>query len=348
MGRLSWVVAVIVVVLLAAGLGGAQGLHPYSLDDGPPLELGLALAADGSVVYPTRVVPSAASEVVALARLAGKPTGALRATWVAGDVPGRDAGAVLRADDLAPADGHWGVSARLPGPLHAGKYRLNLTADAKPWQSVDFTVADPPKAPDVRRPEDLIPLRAGTTWTYTSTREQAPEPSGKGASPAVTRSRETVTWIARGSDERGTRLERQRDGTPEVEQWWTLSPRGLDLVAVRVPGQAVQPSEPPKLLWAFPRTPSQSWPWRSARNPQEQWAFRAWGPLPVQGLKGATPGYVVLVEWTEKWPEGDVKSSLERHYVPGVGLVREVHIGGTPGPFRLWRNELMLTDFRSP
>lgn len=30
-------------------------------------------------------------------------------------------------------------------------------------------------------------------------------------------------------------------------------------------------------------------------------------------------------------PEGAVKQSVERQYLTGVGLVREVHIGGPPG-----------------
>jgi hypothetical protein len=61
---------------------------------------------------------------------------------------------------------------------------------------------------------------------------------------------------------------------------------------------------------------------------------------------GAAPGYVVLVEWSETWPEGVVKQSLERHYLPGIGLAREIHVAGTGTGLRLWRNEMTLTDLR--
>jgi hypothetical protein len=86
--------------------------------------------------------------------------------------------------------------------------------------------------------------------------------------------------------------------------------------------------------------------WTSAREARDQQSFRAWGPLEVYGPQGPAAGSVVLVEWSEAWPEGEVKQSLERHYLPGVGLVREIHIGGTGNGFRLWCYEMKLTEVR--
>ena len=344
MRRVACAVATALLSLaVIATPASAQGLVPLPVSGGPGVELGLALAADGaSVVYPTRVFPAGTPEVIVVVRLGGQLVRELQAMWVAVDVPGANPGAILWKASHAP-QGAWGVQLRLAGPLRPGKYRLDVETDGTLWQSADFAAIEPAGAPEVRRPEDLLPLRPGTRWTYDRVREESPQGSPPGK---LVTTRDTVTWTARETDARGTRAERLFGGNPAGEQWWRLSPRGLELTASRVPGQGVQAIDPPKLLWAFPPTAMRAWQWQSAREARDQQGFRMWGQVPVQGPNGVAPGSIVLVEWSEAWPEGEVKQSLERHYLPDIGLVREIHIGGTGNGFRLWRYEMTLTDVR--
>jgi hypothetical protein len=344
--RVSRAIALLGVALAVAS-ASAQGLVPLPPPGGPGLELGVALAADGaSVVYPTRIFPAGTPEVIVVVRLGGQLVRVLQATWMAVDAPGASPGAILWKASHAP-QGAWGVQLRLAGPLRPGKYRLDVETDGTPWQSASFVAIELAGAPEVRRAEDLLPLGAATTWTYERVREEAPAgPPGGGPPGQLVTTRDTVTWTARETDARGTRAERRFDGSPSGEQWWRPPPQGLELTASRIPGQGLQTIDPPKLLWPFPPTAMRAWKWTSGGDARDQQSFRAWGPLEVHGPQGPAVGSVVLVEWSEPWPEGEVKQSLERHYLPGVGLVREIHIGGTGNGFRLWRYEMTLTDVR--
>jgi len=274
---------VVLGLALAATSVGAQGLVPLPRSGSPGLELGVALAADaGSVVYPTRSFPAGTPEVLVVVRLSGQPVRVLQATWVVVDVQGATPRAVLWKASHAP-QGAWGVQLRLAGPLRPGKYRLDVETDGTPWQSAEFVAIESARVPAVLRPEDLLPLRAGTTWTYERVREEAPATSPAGSPGKLVTTRDAVTWTARETDARGTRAERRFDGSPSGEQWWRTSPQGLELTASRTPGQSLQPIDPPKLLWAFPPIAMRSWKWTSARDARDQQSFRAWGPLEVQG-----------------------------------------------------------------
>jgi hypothetical protein len=60
-----------------------------------------------------------------------------------------------------------------------------------------------------------------------------------------------------------------------------------------------------------------------------------WGPVPIKSPAGEWPGYVVLMEQ----PSANIALSVERHYVAGVGMVREVVTQA--------RNGVMLTRWES-
>ena len=65
-----------------------------------------------------------------------------------------------------------------------------------------------------------------------------------------------------------------------------------------------------------------------------------WGPLPVKGPAGEAPGYVVFL--LQKESIGAL--SGERHWLPGVGLVREVIIS-TVGDRLAGRTEMVLQKY---
>jgi hypothetical protein len=60
-----------------------------------------------------------------------------------------------------------------------------------------------------------------------------------------------------------------------------------------------------------------------------------WGPVPLKGPAGGAPGYVVLMQQ----PSEPIALSVERQYLPGLGMVREVVVQA--------RNGIMLTRWES-
>jgi len=59
--------------------------------------------------------------------------------------------------------------------------------------------------------------------------------------------------------------------------------------------------------------------------------------VPVEGPRGPAPGYVVVTEQ----PGSLATISVERHFLPGVGLVREIIITAV-GNERASRQEMVL------
>jgi hypothetical protein len=337
--RTPFPVAASLIVLLSSLGAWAQTGPAKPLAEGPVLELSLAVAADSSPVYPTRVFPTSTPEIIAVARPAkGQAARTLSATWVVAEAAGSGPGTVLLKSDTPI--GTAGAFFGLKGPLRAGRYRLDVTADGAPWQSADFTVTDSVRAPTVRRPQDLLPLASGTTWTYASAQQWA-----GGSTPAdVTldpdgKSRGTWTVTVKGPDEHGVLIERRWNGEHHSDQAYRVTERGIELTWARGAGEPGSLVDPPKVVWAFPLAPPRSWLWQSANGSQ---AFQMWGPVPVQGPRGEAPGYVVLIKWHETLSDGVLTHSVERHYLPGVGLLREIETGGANGIRMLWRVELVL------
>ena len=64
-----------------------------------------------------------------------------------------------------------------------------------------------------------------------------------------------------------------------------------------------------------------------------------WGPIPFQWPGGSAPGYAVMVQE----PPQSSRVTVERHFMPDVGLVREVLIVAL-GSKMLSRQEMVLTS----
>ncbi len=326
-------------LVLATSLLGAEGPAPPPAAE-PPLQVCLATAADLSPVYPTSVLPSTVRELSCCYRLdAGQAARKLTSVWIAVDVgtaapPNYE---IARADLADPTPiGRFHYSQ--DNPLPAGKYRLDVLADGAPWRHAEFTVA--PAAPPLRieKASEAFPLAEGRTWTYAfvmqagqGTRVKIPgvEPGADGKLRAV------VTMAVGKAGKPGTRVEFRRNDAPLGEEWWRLEETGL-VVVQRKYGDESAALDPPQTLLALPLEPLKAWTWKSRDGSQEQKCTQ-WGPLPVRGPEGETPGYVVLVE--QATPLGRV--TAERHFVPGYGMVRQVVVSSL-GANLLTREELTL------
>src|SRR5438445_3014142 len=237
------------------------------------------------------------------------------------------------------------------GAMPVGKYRLDVLADGKPWKSTVFTVVEVAKAPDVKKPEDLLPLRKGQVWTYAFVQE--PGQGAKITLPGVTpdaegKLRATVTMTVAATETTGTRLDLRRNNALVFQEWWRLDSSGL----VSTQRKAVNPQtkdavedltqnpvvklDPPQLLLRWPLTAPQIWTYKPKDGSYSQ-TLRLWGPLPIKGPSGEAPGYLVFLQ--QKEPLGTL--TAERQWIPGVGLVREVIIS-TVGDKLAGRTEMVL------
>ncbi len=330
-----------ILVLAVADLAGAQTL-PATPGDGASLEVCLAAAADYSPVYPTRVFPAGATnEVAAVLRLrSGESYPAMTATWVAVDVPGTPPGFVIRTIDMdVRGRDRAVVRVNHPEGLLPGRYRLDITAGTKPWKSAEFAVA-PIAAAEVKHPRELLPLTPGTVWRYTFTQE-----FGRNIRPnlppgmkldADGKLRATLTKRATKTDNVGTQIETRRNNVLVEEEWWQLTDAGLVIAKIKSDGDESTFS-PPQSLWPWPlKTPKEWFFEPEDKSFKQHW--RLWGPVRIRGPAGAAPGYVVLMEQ----PSPQIDLSAERHYLPGIGMVREVITQARNGVM-LTRWEIVLT-----
>lgn len=322
-------------VVLAHGFADAQPARPPS-----ELQLCLAGAVDYSAVYPTRRFPAGSTqEVSAVVRLAkGESYRNLGAIWSVVDVGNAaPAGQVINKTTL-PMGGKDRAAIHLrsrAGALPPGKYRLDVTADGKPWRSVEFSVV-PVQAPSLSQPGDLLPLKPGTVWPYAFEQQFAagvkPDlPAGTKLDPDG-RLRATVTKTAVAQDAMGLHIESRRNDVLVEEEWWKLTDAGLVVTKLKS-GDEEQTFDPPGQIWPWPLKAPRRWHYQIDKSLRQ--TFRMWGPVPLKGPAGEAPGYVVLMEQ----PSQPIALSVERHYLPGIGMVREVVVQA--------RNGMMLTRWEN-
>ncbi|MGH8059760.1 MAG: hypothetical protein ACREOH_21400, partial [Candidatus Entotheonellia bacterium] len=220
-----------------------------------------------------------------------------------------------------------------------GKYRLDVRADGRPWQSVEFTVAGA-AALEIPKPADLSPLTKGQIWTYALLQEAGGPARITKAPPGATleadgKLRATVTFAVVGTDEKGTHLELRRGDVLFSEEWWRLGAGGLTVTQRRVEGKSIA-LDPPQILLPWPLKPPQTWVYE-ARDKSLKQTYDVWGPVPVKGPKGEAPGMVAFVQEQSQ----PARTTVERHFLPGIGMVRSIGITAL-GDEMISREELVL------
>lgn len=307
------------------------------------LQLCLAQAADYSPVYPTTSFPvGSTEEVAAVVRLGkGESYRNLVATWTAVEAGNAPRNQVINKVTI-PIQGKDRAVVHLrskTGPLPPGKYRLDVTADGKPRRPLEFVVA-PVQPPAVRAPEDMMPLKPGTVWTYRFEQQFAPGvkpelPAGTKLDPDG-RLRATLTKTARAQDSLGTHIETRRNDVVVEEEWWKLTDAGLVVTKLKSGGEE-HTFDPPGPIWPWPLKAPRRWHHELDKSLKQ--TFRMWGPVPLKASAGEAPGYVVLMQQ----PSQPIALSVERQYLPGIGMVREVVVQAHNGVM-LTRWESVLTS----
>lgn len=325
-----------------AGLACTWTASTHAAGEGASLETCLAEAVDYSAVYPTKVFPAGTTkEIAAVLRLGkGESYPTMTATWIAVSVPGNQANfAINKVDmDLRGKD-RAVVRFKHPVGLPPGSYRLDVAVAGKPWKSASFAVS-PIAAAAVKQPGDLLPLRPQTVWRYALTQEFGPgirpemPPGTKLDSDGKFRASTAVAVVAVHPE--GAHVETRQNGALVNEEWLRVGDTGLVITKIRS-GADEEKFNPPHSLWPWPLATPKEWFYEPADKSYRQ-RFRMWGPMPIKGPAGEAPGYVVLMDQ----PSPDVSISVERQYLPGVGLVREAITQGRNGKL-LTRTSTELT-----
>src|SRR5439155_18228073 len=235
----------VAISLVSAGVTGMLGnVGAAAVQVTPPLQVCLAAAADGSAVYPLNAVPMNLREVSAVFHLASNERfGTLTGTWVAVDV-GQAAppNYTVQTTSLsnAKAMDHGTFRVTLPRDFPAGKYRLDVTGDGKPWRSVEFTMvaASPPAASAAV----LVPLLPKRVLTYDYRQEagsggritDVPKGGTVGADGKI---HAVVTATVAGADAGGAHVEWRRGDNLFSEEWWRIDASGASVTRRIVNGE---------------------------------------------------------------------------------------------------------------
>lgn len=304
----------------------------------PPLQMCLHAAADFSPVYPTNAFPSFLREITCVYEVQGNESfKKLTCSWIAVDT-----GDTLPANhEITHSDIKAGkrgsIEFKANQPLPVGKYRLDVRGDGNPWQSIEFTVVPSQPVTPVKDPNDLMPLKEGQKWTYdvSESGEAAmllDEDDHGGANQKA-----KVEMKVAGVDADGAHIEYRSKGAIVSETWWQLNKSGLVMMRIKE-NEHDNKFDPPQVMLALPLENTKKWNY-SAKDAAMKRSYQMWGPLPMKGPQGDVPGYVVLAEATPSFG----KTSMERHFVPGVGIVREVDIATDKGGNLMDRKEMTLS-----
>ena len=81
--------------------------------------------------------------------------------------------------------------------------------------------------------------------------------------------------------------------------------------------------DPPQVMLPWPLASSAKWEYKPRDGSYLQ-TYSIWGPVPITTAAGVKPGYVVFVEQAQD----AMNLTVERHFVPGVGMAREIIVTG--------------------
>ncbi len=337
--RLLFAVGATAVLLVASPAGSAGDSPP----DSSNTTLCLALAPDDSAIVPMTEIPASFRGFAVACRLReGEKPATLSARWIA-VAAGTTASAntvIGTASVTLGARRHAGFRFTLPRDLAVGSYRVDVVADGKPWASVEVpVVADK----DVALPSssaDLLPLAPGTTWTYAFRMDvgEGRRITLPGIEPdAAGTLRATATYKVAKRDSDGAHVEIRRGKDLVLEEWWAVDANGVSVARRRAGGDTAK-FDPPQPLFPMPArgVSSSTWTPKGGAAASAQ-AVRTWGPVTVAGPAGPAVGWVVLLSLPADAPS----LTIERQFVPGVGMVRET-IVQTVGGELATRQEVVL------
>jgi len=309
----------------------------------------LEIAADGSAVYPTTTLPPSRHLHVVFQLKPDAKAKMLASRWIA-----LDAGQQVVAEnelDLKGQRSGW-LRLVLQEPAPEGRYRLDALLDGKKWKSVEFSVAAPSGQAMAEKPTDLTPLVEGTTMTYDMTMRV-----GKGTKAEVPGMQFDDEGVARGrlvttvgkTEPAGTSYMLKVNDQEVAQVWVRADEKGVYVVRRKNPdSEQPQDLNPPQMLQPLPPKLENGTEWTAPGHDGGELKLQLFGPVSVQGPDGPANGYVIfssqeITEGSPGVPATRGKETIERHYLPKVGLVKEVRVATIGGKLAS-RQEVVLAS----
>ena len=335
------IATVLVVQAQPAANGTQQALVPC-----------IVVAADGTPVMPGNALPSSKKLTVAFRLPPADASKTLKSKWIAVFDDGEKVIAENELDLKGQKTGWLRLSLNQPPP--PGKLRLETMLDEKPWQTVEVQVVARPTEGLATKPADLIPLEAGKTRTYDMIIR--PQPGTKVDVPGVTPEadgtiRTTIATKIGTAEDAGTPYEVSINDKPVGKMWVKLDDKGLQAHRVQE-GENAKQLDPPRMIYALPPKLEDGTEWTVKADDGGEQQFTLFGPMMIDGPSGPATGYLLFSE--EQTAAGSPgteaargKNTIERYFIPKVGLVREVQVDTLAGKLTT-RREIKLAGGEQP
>jgi len=324
-------------VLIYAGLAFVVSMPA----EAQKLQMALAAAADFTPVYPFGKIPTNIKGIVAIAELGKeKPKELVASYFKVGDNPGIGDEKVAEQKQAVGDSPQVVLRYAAPHDWALGKYRLDISADGRPWRSAEWEVVPPLPPAILGSAGDIMPLRAGTTWPMVFTSWSSPEVRVTLLGAETDRNgvyHMSAAITVPGVEQDGVHVRHMRDGKLAEEELWQVGGGGIGVIG-RLVGTKPLRVDPPLPIIPFPLPePEKSWDWRPGE--EGQWKFQGWGPVLLAGPNGEQPGYVIVMEQSTMART----MTRERDIIPGLGINREIFVDQTGSGVTLFHQEYVLT-----
>ena len=340
--------AVTALVFIAAELAvHAQPAQPAANGAQQALVPCVVVAADGTPVMPGTSLPSSKKLTVAFRLPPNDASKTLKSKWVAVFDDGEKVIAE-NALDLKGQKSGWLRLALQQAPP-PGKLRLETMLDDKPWQNIELQVVARPTEGVAEKPADLFPLEAGKTLNYDMVIR--PQPGTKvdvpGVTPEADGSIRTTIGIKIGkAEDAGTPYEVSINNKPVGMMWVKLDEKGLQAHRMKE-GDAQKELNPPRMIYPMPPKLEDGTEWTTKAEDGGEQKHTFHGPMAIDGPSGPATGYLIFSEeqTTAGSPGTEAargKNTIERYFIPKVGLVREVQVDTLSGKLTT-RREIKLS-----
>ncbi len=338
-------VAGVVLIATVAALH-AQATQPAADGAQQALVPCIVVAADGTPVMPGTSLPSSKKLTVAFRLPPGDTSKTLKSKWVAALEEGEKVVAENELDLKGQKSGWLRLSLQQPAP--PGKLRLETMLDDKPWKTIELQVVPRPTEGLAEEPADLVPLDEGKTLNYEMVIR--PQPGTKVDMPGVTPEadgtlRSTITVKIGKAEDAGTPYELSIAGKPVGSMWVKLDEKGLQAHRTKE-GNETREINPPRMIYPLPPKLEDGAEWTTKTPDGGEQKHTLFGPMTIEGPSGPATGYLIFSE--EQVAAGSPgteavrgKNSIERYFVPKVGLVREVQVDTLAGKLTT-RREMKL------
>jgi hypothetical protein len=288
----------------------------------------LAVLCDGSPVYPSESFPPS-KQITAAFRLPRDATAkALKSKWIA-----LDGGEKVLAENILDLQGQkrgW-LRLELKEPAAPGKYRIDTMLDDKPWKSVNLEIAPPITEGILEKPSDLLIVADGASHAFDAairpTKDAPPmNPDG------MVKDKDGVyrgSFVVSYDQPKDGTLRRTIlvNGKPGPEMRVKLDDSGLVCTQTIENGKTTDVN-PPRNVHPLPPLLTHGITWKCAsdvKGANQDLVF--FGPLTLQGPDGPATGYIIYgegpVEGVAPGSTGVNVQTMERHYIPKTGVVRE-------------------------